>query len=454
VIPQEEIATLISNIGLPVGKGAGFSTVLSPNSGPDSAFLIVNLNEHGRKTSSEQYIRRLRERLKKDLPEQQFLFVSGGIVNAALNEGSPVPIDIQVSASSLEKCREAAEQVVDKMKAIPGTADVQIAQALDYPQLDIHVDRARAKFLGIDQREVAQTILTALASSVGYAPAIWIDPKTGIDFFMGVQYKDNSLQSLEELGNVPVSLKRTDGTTTTIPLSNIAEIQRVNIPAEIKHYNISRTYDVYVHAAGRDMGSVAADVNRELKNMKLAGVTTSVHGPVETMKAGGRDLGAGILVATVLMYLVLMAQFRSFLDPFIIVLAVPLALSGVLATLFVTGTTLNIQSMVGTLMMIGVAIHNSILLVEFANRLMERGYDIHAAAIGAAQIRLRPILMTAFVLAASMAPMAFHFAPGGEAMVPLARAVIGGMLVSTFLTLFLVPCVYTLLKGRHAAVVA
>lgn len=451
VIPKEEIATLISNIGLPVGKGAGFSTILSPNSGTDTAFMIVNLNAGRRKTSTGEYVRRLRERLAHDFPQEQFLYVGGGIVNAAINEGSPVPINIQVSASSLEKCREAAERIVQRVKTIPGAADVQIAQSLDYPQLDIRVDRVRAKNLGLDQREVAQTILTALASSLGYAPTVWIDPKTGIDFFMGVQYKNNQLKSLDELGNLPISLKAADG-PVTIPLSNIATFHRVNIPGEIKHYNISRVYDVYVNVSGRDVGSVASDVDRVLKQTPLEGVTLTVRGPVATMKSSARLLGMGIIVATVLMYLVLMAQFRSFLDPFIIVLAVPLAISGVLATLCLTGTTLNVQSMIGTLMMIGVAIHNSILLVEFANRLQDRGYDVQQAAMSAAQVRLRPILMTALVLAASMLPMAFHFAPGGEAMVPLARAVIGGMLVSTFLTLFLVPCVYTLLKRGHAAI--
>jgi multidrug efflux pump subunit AcrB len=303
--------------------------------------------------------------------------------------------------------------------------------------------------LGIDQREVAQTIVTGLASSLGYAPTVWIDPKTGIDFFMGVQYKDNTFKSLEDLGNMPIALKGPNG-PVTIPLSNIATIQRVNIAGEIKHYNISRVHDVYVNVSNRDVGSVAADVNRVLAKLPLQGVTVSVRGPVATMNASAKMLGLGIIVATLMMYLVLMAQFRSFLDPFIIVLAVPLGISGVLATLFLTGTTLNVQSMIGTLMMIGVAIHNSILLVEFANRLQEEyGYGVQRAAMEAAQVRLRPILMTAFVLAASMLPMAFHFAPGGEAMVPLARAVIGGMLVSTFLTLFLVPCVYTLLKRDH-----
>ncbi|MCH8829691.1 MAG: efflux RND transporter permease subunit, partial [Planctomycetes bacterium] len=446
VIPVSETDTVISNIGLPVGKAAGFSTVLSSNSGPDTAYIIVNLKQSGRSTSTRTYIKRLRKRLQRDFPEEQFLFVSGGIVNAALNEGVPVPISVQVSAGTIEKCREKAEEVVRKLETIPGTADVQIAQSLDYPQFDIKVDRTRAKFLGIDQDEVAETILTALGSSVGYSPTIWIDPDKGIDFFMGVQYKSNELRSLDDLRNIPISLKTKTG-TVTIPLSNIATIKRVNIPGEIAHYNLARVYDVHVNVSGRDVGSVAADVERKLKEIpEESDVTYTLRGPVTTMRTGAAKLGYGILVAAILVYLVLLAQFRSFVDPFIIILAVPLGISGVLLALWLTHTTINIQSLMGTLMMIGVAVNNSILIVEFANQLCREGHTPSQAARLAAQIRLRPILMTSLVLMAAMLPLSVRLAPGGEAMIPLARAVIGGIFVSTIFTLFLVPCVYSLLK--------
>jgi len=446
VIPGEEIETIISNIGLPVGKGAGFSTVLSSNSGPDTAYLIVNLKQSGRGTSTQEYVKRLRSVLKQDYPREQFLFVSGGIVNAALNEGVPVPISIQVSAGTIGKCREKAEEVVQKIRDIPGAADVQIAQSLDYPQLDVQVDRTRAKYLGLDQQQVAQTILTALGSSVGYAPTIWVDPNTGIDFFMGVQYETNEMKSLDEIRNIPLSLHGNDG-PITIPLSNVATIRRVNIPGEVAHYNIARVNDVYVNVSDRDVGSVAADVEKALAELpEELGVSITVRGPVTTMKSGVQMLGFGLVVAAILVYLVMLAQFRSFVDPLIIMLAIPLGMSGVLGMLYVTGTTINIQSLMGTLMMIGVVVNNSILLVEFANTLRQRGYDTRRAALAAAQIRLRPILMTSLVLVASMLPLSFHLAPGGEAMIPLARALIGGMLVSTLLTLFLVPCVYSLAK--------
>ncbi|MEP3482195.1 MAG: efflux RND transporter permease subunit [Fuerstiella sp.] len=452
VIPENEIETLIANIGLPVGKGAGFSTVLSSNSGPDTAYLIVNLKQTGRSTSTQAYVDQLRDVLANDYPMDDFLFVTGGIVNMALNEGVPTPISVQVSGGTLDKCRDAAERIVDVVQQIPGARDVQIAQSLDYPQLDVKVDRVRAQYLGLDQEEVAQTILTALGSSVGYSPTIWIDPKSGVDFFMGVQYEDNKFESLDEIRNMPLSLNTAEG-PVTIPLSNVATVKRVTIPGEIAHYNISRVNDVHVNVSGRDIGSVARDIEAALAEMEFeSGVATTLRGPVETMKTGMSLLGYGLAVAAVLVYLVLMAQFRSFVDPLIIMLAVPLGLGGVLTILYFTKTNINIQSLMGTLMMIGVVVNNSILLVEFANRKVAEGLNARDAALSAAQVRLRPILMTSLTLVASMLPLSFQLAPGNEAMIPLARALLGGMVVSTLLTLVLVPCVYSLVHRRSAAV--
>lgn len=444
VIPVEQIETLISNIGLPVGKGAGFSTVLSSNSGPDTAYVIVNLKQQGRRTSTITYIDQLRSKLAEEYPLEQFLFVSGGIVNLALNEGVPVPISVQISAGTIGKCRDNAERVVEVMQKIAGTEDVQIAQSLDYPQFDVQVDRTRAKYLGVDQEEVAQTILTALGSSVGYSPTIWIDPKSGVDFFMGVQYETNEIESLDDLRNIPISLKTRRG-PITIPLSNVATLKRVTIPGEIAHYNIARVNDVHINVSGRDIGSVASDVQAALNEMEFEnGVTATIRGPVETMQSGMSLLGIGLVIAAILVYLVLMAQFRSFVDPLIIMLAVPLGLGGVLLVLYVTGTNVNIQSLMGTLMMIGVVVNNSILLVEFANRRRAEGLSSQDAALSAAQVRLRPILMTSLTLVASMLPLSIQLSPGNEAMIPLARALMGGMIASTVLTLVLVPCVYTL----------
>lgn len=448
VIPENEIEALIANIGLPVGKGAGFSTVLSSNSGPDTAYLIVNLTQQGRSVSTATYIEKLREKFATEFPLEEFLFVSGGIVNMALNEGVPTPISVQIGAGTLGQCRDAAERVVEAIRVIPGAVDVQIAQSLDYPQFDVQVDRTRAKYLGVDQEQVAQTILTALGSSVGYSPMIWIDPKSGTDFFMGVQYKDNDFRSLDEIHNIPLSLDTPSG-PITIPLSNVATVKRVTIPGEIAHYNIGRVNDVRVNVSDRDVGSVARDIEEALAGLIFEnGVSVTIRGPVETMKSGMSLLGIGLAVAGALVYLVLMAQFRSFVDPLIIMLAVPLGLGGVLVVLYLTNTYVNIQSLMGTLMMIGVVVNNSILLVEFANRRRADGLSPRDAMLSAARIRLRPILMTSLTLVASMIPLSFQFAPGNEAMIPLARALLGGMVVSTVLTLVLVPCVYMLVHRR------
>lgn len=453
VVSEGRIETLISNIGLPVGKGAGFSTVLSSNSGPDTAYIIVNLKQAGRSTATQDYIDQLRDRFREEYPLEQFLFVSGGLVNMALNEGVPTPISVQVSAGTIGGCRDAAEKVVEAIRPIAGTADVQIAQSLDYPQFDVQVDRTRAKYLGVDQEEVAQTVLTALGSSVGYSPTIWIDPKTGVDFFMGVQYENNEFQSLDEIRNMPISLHTEKG-PVTIPLSNIATVSRVNIPGEVAHYNIARVNDVHVNVDGRDLGSVAADIETVLADMEFpSGVSATLRGPVEKMRSGMKLLGVGLGVAALLVYLVLMAQFRSLVDPLIIMLAVPLGLGGVLAVLYATQTHINIQSLMGTLMMIGVVVNNSILLVEFANRKLSDGLSSRHAALSAAQVRLRPILMTSLTLIASMLPLSMQLAPGNEAMLPLARAMLGGMVVSTLLTLLLVPCVYAIVHRKKTVAV-
>jgi len=450
-IPADELQTTISNIGLPLGKGAGFSTILSSNSGPDTAYIIVNLFPGRRDKSTEEYIEVLREKWAVEFPGDKFLFVSGGIVKAALNEGAPAPIDIEIKMGKLSDGREAAEIIEAAMKDVPGAVDVQIAQMLDYPQLDIKVDRVKAAFFGLSQQDAAKAVLTAYGSSLSYASMIWIDPNSGKDFFMGVQLGDNEVESLDELRNLPIRIE-TDNGPSTITLASIADIKRVNIPAEIAHADITRVNNVYINVSGRDLGSVVTDVEAKLATLDLPkGVSVSLSGPVTTLREGISDIGFGLLTAAILVFLVLMAQFKSIVDPCLIMLSVPLALSGVVLVLFFTGTTLNIQSMTGALMLIGVAVNNSILLVEFANAQLERGISAFDAALRAARVRLRPILMTSLTLLASMAPFAFNLFPGNESMIPLARAVIGGMAVSTLLTLILVPCAYALVKKPVAA---
>ncbi|MFC7339422.1 efflux RND transporter permease subunit [Haloferula chungangensis] len=450
-IGEKHIETIIANIGLPVGKGAGFSTILSSNAGPDTAYLIVNLTSEGRSRGTMSYVEELRAKWKTDFPDEKFLFVTGGIVNAALNEGSPAPIDIEIKMKDLEIGRQAAETIIAAVKDVPGAADVQLAQAQDLPQLDIKVDRLKAARYGLSQDDVAKTVLSAYGASTGYTQLIWIDPASGKDFFMGVQLGDNRAESLEELRNLPLRIETESG-PSTIPLSHIAELKRVLIPGEIAHADIGRVNNVYVNIEGRDLGSVVKDVEKRLAEIELPdGVTVSLQGPVLTMREGSEEIGLGLIIATVLVFLILMAQFKSITDPLIILLAVPLALAGAVLALFITNTTLNIQSLMGCLMLIGVVVNNSILLVGFANSELHSGKSPVDAAVAAARVRARPILMTSLTLVASMAPFAFQLLPGNEAMIPLARAVIGGMIVSTVLTLFLVPAVFALVKRSPTA---
>lgn len=404
------------------------------------------MEKGGGRKSTKEYIRELRAKWQEQFPNEKFLFVTGGIINAALNEGSPSPIDIEIKTGSLETGRQAAEIIQEAMRDIPGAVDVQIAQALDYPQLDIKVDRAKAARYGLNQQEIAKNVLTAYGSSTGYVSMIWVDPKSGKDFFIGVQLADNEAESFEELRSLPIRIETEDG-PSTIPLSSIADITRVNIPGEISHADITRVLNVYVNTDQRDLGSVVADVEQRLAELELPnGVTVSLQGPVLAMREGSAELIFGILVAAFLVFLVLMAQFKSFLDPVIIMVAVPLALAGVVLALLMTGTTLNIQSFMGALLLIGVVVNNSILLIDFANRAIAHGQSPADAALAAARVRMRPILMTSLTLLASMAPFAFELLPGNEAMVPLARAVIGGTVFSTLLTLFLVPALIAAIK--------
>jgi multidrug efflux pump subunit AcrB len=448
-IGKQHVETIIANIGLPVGKGAGFSTILSSNAGPDTAYLIVNLRDGTGRRSTMDYVSTLRAKWRTEFPDEKFLFVTGGIVNAALNEGSPAPIDIEIKTGDLETGRQAAERIVAAVRDIPGAVDVQLAQAQDLPQLDIQVDRLKAARYGLTQDAVAKTILSAYGASTGYTQLIWVDPKSGADFFIGVQLGDNRAESLDELRNLPLRIETGDG-PGTIPLSHIAAIRRVAIPGEIAHADISRVFNVYVNAENRDLGSLVRDVEERLAATTLPqGVTVSLQGPVLTMREGAQDIKMGLFIATALVFLILIAQFKSFLDPLIILVAVPLALAGVVLALFLTRTTLNIQSLMGCLMLIGVVVNNSILLVGFANAELLAGKSPLDAAVAAVRVRLRPILMTSLTLVASMAPFAFQLLPGNEAMIPLARAVIGGMTVSMVLTLFLVPTIYALTKGIH-----
>jgi CzcA family heavy metal efflux pump len=443
-IPDRDRKTIISNIGVLYDWPAAYT----PNSGPQDAFINVQLTPE-RTGSAQSYVAKLRRTLPDRFPGIEFAYDTGGLLTAALNFGLPSPINIQVEGNDLRVSSQLAEQIKSLVENIPGTADVRIQQRLDYPQIDINVDRVKAAYLGLTQQDVVKNAVSALNSSINFDPAFWIDDKTGNHYFVGVQYPEDRIDSKETLENIPIT-----GSNHNPPalLRNIAEFKRSTGPLEVNHVNIVRVIDVFSNVQGRDVGSVASEIQKTLAMLKVpAGYRVQMRGEVASMTESFQSLAFGLLLATVLVYLVMVAQFRSFLDPFIIMFAVPLGLIGVIGILLVTGTTVNIQSFMGVIFMVGIAVSNSILLVEFANRLMDNGLPLRDAVIQAGGIRLRPILMTSLAAIIGLLPMALGAGRGAEANMPLARAVIGGLTISTLLTLMVVPVLYTLLKRKPRA---
>jgi multidrug efflux pump subunit AcrB len=383
-------------------------------------------------------------------PGISFAFDTGGLLSAALNFGLPSPIDIQVTGNSLEEAQKIAQQVQAEVRQVPGTADVRIQQKLDYPAFKIDVDRVKAAYLGLTQEDAVKNIVTALNSSVNFLPSFWIDERNGNHYFLGAQYPEDEIRDKATLENIPVTDSAPRGATSAEPtlVRNIAAITHGVAPLEVEHRSIARVTDVYANVAGRDIGAVAAEIQKRLNDLHLpAGYSVVMLGEVQSMRESFSGLGFGLLMAVALVYLVMVAQFRSFLDPLIILMAVPLGVVGVIAVLLLTGTTLNIQSYIGTIFMVGIAVSNSVLLVDFTNRLCSEGMAIGEATVRASVIRLRPILMTSIAAMVGLLPLAVRLGTGAEATVPLARAVVGGLAVSTFLTLFVVPALYVTLKG-------
>lgn len=446
VIPARELNTIVSNSGVLYDWPAAYT----PNAGPMDSFLNVQLSEEHH-VSAQEYVRRLREVLPESFPGVSFAFDTGGLLSAALNFGLPSPIDIQVMGNSLDVAQNIAVNIANRVRDVPGAVDVRLQQKLDYPVLNVDVDRVKAAYVGLKQEDVVKNVVTAINSSVNFLPSFWIDERTGNHYFLGAQYPEDQIQNVSTLENIPLTDPRSfDGSAPPpVLLRNIAKITRGVAPLEVEHRNITRVTDVYANVSGRDLASVARDIEQRLKEIELpAGYHVEMRGEVQSMRESFAGLAVGLLMAVALVYLVMVAQFRSFLDPLIILFAVPLGLVGVMGILFVTGTTLNIQSYIGTIFMVGIAVSNSVLLVEFANRLRGEGVPLEEAVVSACGIRLRPILMTSLAAIMALAPMAFRWGTGAEANVPLARAVVGGLAASTVLTLFVVPALYLTLKRR------
>ncbi|MGI8743437.1 MAG: efflux RND transporter permease subunit [Bryobacteraceae bacterium] len=454
-VPPADLQMLISNTGMLYDWPAAYT----PNAGPMDTSLMVQLTEK-HAVSSIEYVRRLRRILHDQFPFLEFSFETGGLIRSAITFGLPAPINVQVEGNRLDVANGIAQEIVQMAVAVPGTADVRIAQRLDYPQLSLDIDRTKAAFLGLNAVEAVKNIVTSLNSSVNFSPAFWIDERNGNHYFVGAQYPEDRIRSLDTLLDIPITgaLQQRAGSAMQklfrpgpdgldnnsaarpVLIRNIASLSRTFAPTEVSHHNISRVIDVFADLDGRDVGSVSADIEKKLAQKKWPeGYTVSMRGEVSSMRESFRGLAFGFLLAVVLIYFVMVPLFRSFLDPLIVMLAVPLGLIGVLGILFATGTTLNIQSFIGTIFMVGIAQSNSTLLVEFANRLRQQGRPARTAVVEAALTRLRPILMTAGAALLALAPAALNSA---DASAPLARAVIGGLASSTLLTLFVVPLLY------------
>jgi HAE1 family hydrophobic/amphiphilic exporter-1 len=444
VVPASDLNTVVSNIGVM----ADLSALFTPNSGMHTAFVQVGLKEDHR-VSSFQYMNQVRDRVARELPELRTYFQSGGLVDSVLNQGAPAPIDVQVSGSDLQTDDRIAEDLARQFRALPGVADVYVPQDMDYPALQVNVNRERASQLGLDPKEVIDNLITSLTSDAMIAPSYWIDPKNGNNYFVTVQYPENQVKSLEDLKAMPL---RAPSLKMPTYLNQVADVSLSRSPTEVDHYQLQRSIDVYVAPSGEDLGRDSQEISKIIAATRLPpNIRVNLRGLVVTMQSSFRSFGFGLLLAVLLAYLVLVAQFTSFTDPFLIILAVPTGLIGVLVTLALTHTTLNIQSLMGVVMLQGMVVSNSILIVDFANVLRSEGRSVREAVADSCRIRLRPILMTSLATIVGLLPMALKLETGSEAYAPLALAIIGGLTSSIVLTIFVVPAAYLLIYQRKEA---
>jgi HAE1 family hydrophobic/amphiphilic exporter-1 len=443
IVKPEDLSTIVSNIGV----FPDLSALFTPNSGMHTATVDVGLKEDHR-VSSFVYMSEVREQVAKQLPQLRTYFESGGLVDAVLNQGMPAPIDVQVSGMDLKVGDAIAQDLARQIQRLPSVSDVYIPQDMDYPGLELNVNRDRASELGLTPQEIVDNVITALTSDVMIAPSYWVDPKTGNNYFVSVQYPENQVKSIEDLKAMPL---RAPNLKMPTFLNQVANVTQIQTPTEVDHYQLERTFDVYVAPTGEDLGAPAKAISKIIAATQLPpNMRVNVRGLVVTMQSSFKSFGIGLLLAVLLVYLILVAQFASFIDPFLIVMAVPTGLVGVIFTLAFTGTTLNIQSLMGIVMLQGMVVSNSILIVDFANVLRSQGHSLVEAVAHSCRIRLRPILMTSLATVVGLLPMAFKLETGSEAYAPLARVIIGGLISSIILTIFVVPAAYLLIYQRRA----
>jgi CzcA family heavy metal efflux pump len=449
-IPESEVSNIIDNIGLPYSS-INLSYSNSAPIGSADADILVTLSPNH--SSTERYVHDLRLKLAQQFPGITFSFLPADMVSQILNFGLPSPIDIQVVGYNVEGNRLFADQLLAKLRYIPGTADLRIQQAFDQPYLHIDVDRTRAQQIGFTQRDVATNLLISLSGSFQTSPTFWLNPKNGVSYSIATQTPQYRVDSLQALQNIPIS--GPPGRNPEI-LSNVASFSRTSGVGVVSHYDIQPVIDIFGSAQGRDLGGVARDIYTvvdEAKKQLPRGSQVIVRGQIATMRSSYVGLLGGLLFSIVLVYLLIVVNFQSWLDPFIIISALPAALAGIAWFLFVTHTTLSVPALTGSIMCMGVATANSILVVSFGKEQMDEGQDAITAALQSGFTRFRPVLMTAMAMIIGMVPMAMGMGEGGEQNAPLGRAVIGGLMFATIATLFFVPVFFSLLHGareRHA----
>ena len=441
-IAPKDLGIIVDNIGV----DNGFSAIYTPNAAMHTGFIQVGLTPDHR-VGSYAYIRKIKHALAAQMPELSSYFSTGSLVDAVVNMGAPAPIDIQISGANFTQDNDVAQQIAGELRKSRTIADVFIPQDLDYPSLRVNVDRLHAAKLGLTEKEVLDNVITSLTSNQMIAPNLWIDNKNGNNYFLTVQYPEAQIRTVQDLESIPL---HADGISQPTRLGMVASIQPMRAPTEVDHYQIRRKLDVYVRPATEDLGSADDKVRQVLASLHLpSNVSVTVHGSAEAMHASFRSFGVGLILSVILLYLILVAQFRSFIDPAIILLALPPGIIGVLVTLVLTGTTMNVMSLMGVVMLAGIAMSNSILIVEFAHHLRSEGKSVAEAVIESCRVRLRPILMTSLATIIGLLPMALKLGEGSESYAPLARALVGGLLVSVASTVFLVPAGFYLVYGRQ-----
>ena len=445
VVDPHDLKMVVSNIGVV----NDFSSLYTTNAGQYTATIQAALNDD-HKVSSLVYMDRVRQELTSQFPDVRAFFQSGSMVDAILNSGKPAPIDVQVSSRELDTTYDAAQNLADRIRRLKGVGEIYIPQDMNYPALRLNVDRIHAAELGLSQKDIVANVITALNSNTMIAPNYWVDYKTGNDYFLTVQYYEHgkpAIHNIVDLKQIPL---RAPNLTQPTTLDSVVKLENVQSPTEIDHYQIQRTVDVYVTPSGEDLGKLTSAIRQSIVDARLpANIRVTLRGMVEGMEQSFKSFAIGFSLSFILLFLILIAQFRSFIDPFLIMLAIPMGFVGVLIILPLTHTTLNVMSLMGVLMLIGIADSNSILIVDFAHKLEDQGLSVADAIVTACRVRLRPILMTSLATIIGMIPMAMKLGTGGEQYTPMARAIIGGLTSSVILTVFIVPAAYLLVYGRR-----